>query len=80
VLIYLDSELQKKILPLFYFALNPGGYLFLGPSESISGFSDYFAPVDVKWKIYQSKGEFGLRMGRPLPPLEPPMAPHTPKP
>jgi two-component system, chemotaxis family, CheB/CheR fusion protein len=78
VLIYLDSELQKKILPLFYFALNPGGYLFLGPSESISGFPDYFAPVDLKWKIYQSKGEFGLRMGRPLTPLDPPQAaPYT---
>lgn len=74
VLIYLDSELQKKVLPLFYFALNPGGYLFLGPSESISGFPEYFAPVDLKWKIYQSKGEFGLRMGRPLTPLDPPLA------
>jgi len=67
VLIYLNAELQKKILPLFHFSLNPGGFLYLGPSESISGFSDYFAPVDLKWKIYQSKGEFGLRMDHPVP-------------
>ncbi len=73
VLIYLDVELQKKILLLFHFTLNPGGYLFLGPSESIGGLSDYFAPVNLKWKIYQSKGEFGLRMGHPLPPLGPPL-------
>jgi len=74
VLIYLDAEVQKKVLSLFHFSLNPGGYLFLGPSESISGFFDYFAPVDLKWKIYQSKGEFGLRMAHPMPPLAPLLA------
>jgi two-component system, chemotaxis family, CheB/CheR fusion protein len=54
-LIYLDPELQKKMFPLFHYALRPGGLLFLGSSESIGGFQDYFAPLDKKWKIYQRK-------------------------
>ena len=57
VLIYLDTELQKQILPLFHFTLNPNGYLFLGSSESIGGAADLFSSVDTKWKIYQRKGQ-----------------------
>jgi two-component system CheB/CheR fusion protein len=56
VLIYLDADLQKQILPLFHFTLNPTGYLFLGSSESIGGSAELFAPMDVKWKIFQRKG------------------------
>ena len=56
VLIYLDEQLQKQILPLFHFTLNPSGYLFLGSSETIGGAADLFAPVDPKWKIFQRKG------------------------
>ncbi|WP_426061721.1 CheR family methyltransferase [Hymenobacter sp. B1770] len=51
LLIYLSAELQKNILPVFHYALNPGGLLFLGPSENLTGFQDLFAPLDVKWKI-----------------------------
>ncbi|RJQ16721.1 MAG: hypothetical protein C4560_09100 [Nitrospiraceae bacterium] len=36
LLIYLDTDTQTKIIPLFNFALNPGGYLFLGKSEGTS--------------------------------------------
>jgi two-component system CheB/CheR fusion protein len=52
LLIYLTPELQKKLLPLFHYSLNPSGFLFLGPSETVSGHSDLFAPVDNKWKIF----------------------------
>ena len=55
VLIYLDTDLQKQILPLFHFTLNPRGYLFLGSSESIGAAADLFAPVDSHWKIFQRK-------------------------
>lgn len=51
LLIYLSSELQKNLIPVFHYALNPGGLLFLGPSENMTGFQDLFAPLDVKWKI-----------------------------
>jgi two-component system, chemotaxis family, CheB/CheR fusion protein len=62
VLIYLDTYLQKKILPLFHFTLNPKGYLFLGSSETIGGAADLFAAVDAKWKIFQRKGPVHQRL------------------
>jgi two-component system CheB/CheR fusion protein len=53
LLIYLGADLQKKLIPLFNYALNPGGVLFLGSSETVGGFLDLFVPLDRKWKIYQ---------------------------
>ncbi len=55
LLIYFTAELQKKLLPLFHYTLNPGGILFLGSSETIGGFQDLFAAVDNKWKIFNRK-------------------------
>jgi two-component system CheB/CheR fusion protein len=55
LLIYLNSETQKKLLPLFQYTLNPGGYLFLGSSETIGTSTDLFTPVDNKWKIFQRR-------------------------
>ncbi|WP_223652915.1 CheR family methyltransferase [Hymenobacter psoromatis] len=51
LLIYLNAELQKSLLPVFHYALNPSGLLFLGPSENITGYHDLFQPLDVKWKL-----------------------------
>jgi len=51
LLIYLSGELQKSLLPVFHYALNPKALLFLGPSENITGYQDLFRPLDVKWKI-----------------------------
>ncbi|NTU41629.1 MAG: PAS domain-containing protein [Nitrospirales bacterium] len=55
VLIYMGAELQKKVIPVFHYALNPNGFLFLGSSETTGGFADYFRVVDKKCKIFQSK-------------------------
>ncbi|HEX3034139.1 MAG TPA: CheR family methyltransferase, partial [Thermodesulfobacteriota bacterium] len=55
LLIYLDTELQKKILPLFHYALKPEGILFLGTSETIGTFVDLFDVFDKKWKFYKRK-------------------------
>jgi two-component system CheB/CheR fusion protein len=55
VLIYMDTMLHKQILPLFHYVLAPGGYLFLGSSESTGEFSDNFLTVDAKWKIFKRK-------------------------
>ena len=55
VLIYLDGEAQKKIMKLFHYALNRGGYLFLGNSETIGGALDLFADVDKKWRIFRRR-------------------------
>jgi PAS domain-containing protein len=53
LLIYLTPELQKKLLPLFHYCLNPGGILFLGTAETIGSFTDLFRVSDNKWKIFR---------------------------
>ena len=53
LLIYMDGDLQKKIIPLFHYALNPGGFLFLGSSETLGEFGDLFVALDRKLKMYQ---------------------------
>lgn len=53
LLIYLGPELQKKLLPLFHYSLNPGGILFLGSAETIGGFSGLFSPLEIKSRIYR---------------------------
>ena len=73
LMIYMGAELQKRLIPLFHYALNPGGALFLGTSETVGGFQDLFQPLDHKWKLYQSKGEaqgaHRPALGRFIPPL-----------
>ena len=53
LLIYLVPDLQKKLLPLFHYSLNPGGVLFLGSAETTGNFSDLFAPLHAKSRIYR---------------------------
>jgi len=55
--IYMGGELQKKLIPLFHYALNPGGMLFLGTSETAGEFVDLFATIHRKSKLYQRKEE-----------------------
>ncbi|MDP2244239.1 chemotaxis protein CheB [Pseudomonas sp.] len=62
LLIYLGAELQKKIIPLFHYALKPGGILFLGTSEGVGDFDELFNVLDRKSKLYQRKEDFsGMR-------------------
>ena len=56
LLIYLEPEVQRKVLALFHFALRDGGHLFLGPAESVSGQEGLFQPVSKKWRIYRRIG------------------------
>jgi two-component system CheB/CheR fusion protein len=55
LLIYMSTDLQNKILPLFHYALKPGGFLFLGASESAGNFTDMFAVFDKKSKLYRRR-------------------------
>ncbi|MHC4105644.1 MAG: CheR family methyltransferase, partial [Planctomycetota bacterium] len=76
VLIYMDSTLQKKVLPLFHYTLNPGGFLFLGTSETIGDFSDRFSVVDSKWKIFNRKDAVvDMGIERPVTPFYEPSEP-----
>jgi two-component system CheB/CheR fusion protein len=54
-LIYLDSPLQRRILPVFHYSLNDTGLLFLGSAESIGEVSDLFSVVDKQHRIYARK-------------------------
>jgi two-component system CheB/CheR fusion protein len=55
LLIYLGATLQKKVLSVFHYALQPGGYLLLGTSETIGSKSDLFTLKDKRAKLYQKK-------------------------
>jgi len=63
LLIYMGGDLQKRLLSLFHYALNPGGTLLLGTSESVGELAHLFATVDRKAKLYQRKDELpGARL------------------
>jgi two-component system CheB/CheR fusion protein len=53
LLIYMDSELQKKLIGLFYYSINPEGIMLLGTSETLGMQSHLFTPIDVKMRIYK---------------------------
>lgn len=57
VLIYFTPELQRRTLQLFAFSLKDDGYLMLGPSETTSPLSEYFASVDRQHKVFRRRGE-----------------------
>src|ERR1700730_11718148 len=53
LLIYLESRSQRRLIPVFHYALKPGGLLFLGAAESIDRHQDLFSTVDRKWKLFR---------------------------
>ncbi|MBL6459404.1 PAS domain-containing protein [Belnapia sp. T6] len=55
LLIYLGSEVQNQVIPIFHYALRPEGHLFLGTSENISSFGDLFSPVEKKHRIFRRR-------------------------
>ena len=86
VLIYLNADLQKKLVPLFHYALRPGGFLFLGPSEGVAQSTELFESVDKKSRIFRRKDTVGrplvefplsVRGAAQMPPVPPPSQPET---
>ncbi|MBW7453255.1 CheR family methyltransferase [Paenibacillus sepulcri] len=65
LLIYLQPEIQQKVIAQFNFSLKPEAYLFLGPSETLGKLTKLFKSLDNKWNLYQHKssistpGEYG---------------------
>lgn len=55
LLIYLERSVQRQVMETFHFSLKPGGYLFLGSSESADVADDLFVPVDKKNRIFQAR-------------------------
>ena len=60
LLIYLEGGLQKRLMPLFHYSLNSGGFLVLGNSESVGQATDLFSPLPGKSRIFR-KVDVGLR-------------------
>jgi two-component system CheB/CheR fusion protein len=73
LLIYLGAGLQRKLIPLFHYALNPDGVLFLGTSESVGEAVDLFTVIDRRLKLYRRQddvhGAQRAAMARYLPTL-----------
>ena len=75
LLIYLATEVQKKLIPLFHYSLTPDGILVLGSAETIGTFTDLFTPLNNKLRIFQRKAtglpsepiEFPSSFASPLP-------------
>ncbi len=87
LLIYLEQEVQKKIVALLHFALSDSGSLFLGSSETIGRGVDLFEPLSAKWRIFRRIGpsrpksvlfpvaQVEPRQPKPAPPAGKPLAP-----
>ncbi len=78
LLIYLDKDLQDQIAPVFHFALRPGGFLFLGSSETLTQHAELFTPTDKTSRIFRRRDLPGIHPKLPLtlssrrpPPVEP---------
>ncbi|MBW8908925.1 MAG: PAS domain-containing protein [Mesorhizobium sp.] len=55
LLIYFGSIVQNRVIPVFHYALRPGGFLFLGTSESVGQHENLFATVDKKHRLFQAR-------------------------
>jgi chemotaxis methyl-accepting protein methylase len=79
LLIYMTPELQKKLLPLFHYSLNPGGVLFLGSAETVNAFTGLFAPLNTESRLFRRR-ESLLSTESPVFPVSlVPALPRTPK-
>jgi two-component system, chemotaxis family, CheB/CheR fusion protein len=61
VMIYLDRELQEQLCSTFHYALNPGGYLFLGAAEAAENPPSLFRNIDRHALLYQSTRSPGAK-------------------
>ena len=84
LLIYLTQEVQKKLIPLFYYSLSPGGLLLLGSAETVGHNTDLFNPLSGKTRLYQRTDSSlrvepivfpsSFKLGQPADPATLPMA------
>lgn len=79
LLIYLNREVQERILSIFHFALRPSGYLFLGASDSAEGVPHLFSPLNKKHRAYvRRNGHGALAAGLPNLPISQEWLAHRP--
>ena len=66
LLIYFGAGVQNEIIPIFHYSLHPDGYLFLGASENVSQFTEFFTPIDRMYRIFKSRDDVPTRHLRVL--------------
>lgn len=78
LLIYLNGDLQQRLLGTFHYALQPGGYLLLGSSEGLGRSAKLFTVIDKSHRLYQRRKDSGA--GRPALPTARSAGDHDPRP
>lgn len=63
-MIYLQPEIQQRLLDTLHYSLNKHGVLFLGPSESLGALKPMFEEISSRWRIYRNK-EIARSIGHP---------------
>jgi len=76
LLIYMGPELHERLIPLFHYALNPGGVLFLGSAESIGDFGNLFTRIDRGAKLFRRRGVDAGPLRPAMPSVLPPALLH----
>ncbi|WP_205880240.1 CheR family methyltransferase [Lichenicoccus roseus] len=66
LLIYLGADTQAQVIPIFHYALQRGGYLFLGTSENVGQFGELFTPIEKKHRIFRSRENSHVARRLPL--------------
>lgn len=56
LLIYLEPEMQRRVIAMLHFGLHEAGTMFLGTAETITGLEDLFEPLNKKWRIFRRSG------------------------
>ncbi len=75
LLIYMNTDLQERLVRVLHYALRPGGYLLLGPSEGLSRNARLFSVIDKKHRLYQRREDVNARL--PQLPARAPSVPHV---
>ena len=66
VMIYFGTAIQRKLIPMFHYALSPGGFLVLGGSEGIGAFGNLFSATDEKHRVFRRRDGRGSYAGQPV--------------
>jgi two-component system CheB/CheR fusion protein len=66
LLIYFGADAQNQVIPTFHYALRPDGYLFLGSAENVSLFSDLFAPIEKRHRIFRRRADSAPSLRLPI--------------
>jgi PAS domain S-box-containing protein len=72
LLIYFSGQLQKKVLPLFHYALNPGGILLLGSAETVGSYGHLFRSLHSRARLYTRSPKTHAVMELDFPGIRPP--------